>query len=199
MRAPGAVQLLRSAHAARRSRRAAPPLAHACLPSRSCSVQVLWHLAAGAAVRRHSPGDTGTCVHVPVALQTSAVQSFPSLVHAVPAGSSRQRSEQQSPSEWLPSSQFSRGSITPFPHLVAERGPLQALLLDVHVICVSSPSPVPLQARSAQSPGISPVTENAPVPGRMHGAGEGNWGGRRTEGTGAGQLKRGSSLEDAVR
>src|SRR5262249_15299113 len=117
------------------------------------------------AARWPSAAGTVRCVHVPAASHTSAVQSFPSLVHAVPAGSSRQRAEQQSPSAWLPSSQFSRGSITPFPHLVADRGTLQALLLDVHVICVSSPSPVPLQARSAQSPGISPVTENAPVPG----------------------------------
>jgi len=43
-------------------------------------------------------------------------------------------------------------------------GPLQALTLDVQVVCVSSPSPVLLQARS-QRPGISPVPENAPVAG----------------------------------
>jgi hypothetical protein len=107
----------------------------------------------------------GTCVHVPVALQTSSVQSFPSFVHAVPGGSSRQRAEQQSPSALTPTSQFSKGSITPFPHLVAERGKLQAGVLDVHVLCVSSPSPVPEQKRSAHSPGIAPLTVNAPVDG----------------------------------
>jgi hypothetical protein len=64
----------------------------------------------------------------------------------------------------MPTSQFSRGSITPFPHLVAEIWPPQALTLDVHVLWLSSPSPVPLQAKS-QSPTISPVTENAPVAG----------------------------------
>jgi hypothetical protein len=62
----------------------------------------------------------GTCVHMPIALQTSSVHSFASLVHAVPAGSTRQRAPQQAPSAWLPSAQFSRGSITPFPHLVAK-------------------------------------------------------------------------------
>jgi hypothetical protein len=30
---------------------------------------------------------------------------------------------------------------------------------------VSSPSPVPLQTKSTQSPGMAPATENAPVPG----------------------------------
>src|SRR5262245_19295530 len=147
-----------------------------------------------ATARRHSLGGTGTCVHVPAAAQTAAlhgsrsslhdwpagagvpgthapsaqtsptVHALPSS-HAVPAGSARQRAEQQSPSAWLPSSQFSKGSITPFPHLVADRGTLQALLLDVHVICVSSPSPVPLQARSAQSQGISPAAGHGTVPG----------------------------------
>jgi len=86
----------------------------------------------------------GTCVQVPVASQTSWVQSFPSSVHAVPAGSSRQRAEQQT----LPSSQFSRGSITPFPHLVRMRVPEIPQLREVKVPVISSPSPVPLYAKS---------------------------------------------------
>src|SRR5262245_35758535 len=117
-----------------------------------------------ATARRHSLGGTGTCVHVPVALQRPVHGSFPSVVHTLPAGSTRQRAEQQSPSALMPASQFSRGSITPFPHLVAERGMLQALVRDVHLPCSSSPSPVPLQAKS-QNPTTSPVTENAPVAG----------------------------------
>jgi hypothetical protein len=64
----------------------------------------------------------------------------------------------------MPTSQFSKASITPFPHLEAEMGPLQALTLDVQLVCVSSPSPVPLQVK-LQSPGTSPVRENAPVAG----------------------------------
>src|SRR5215471_1631622 len=65
----------------------------------------------------------------------------------------------------MPTSHSSRGSITPLPHLVAERGTLQALVPEVHVPWVSSPSPVPLQTKSAQSPAISPLMENAPVSG----------------------------------
>ncbi len=107
----------------------------------------------------------GTCRHVPVASQTSSVQPFPSLVHVVPGGASWQRAEQQSPSPALPSSQVSRGSRTPFPHLVPKRETLQILVLEVHVLWVSSPSPVPVHAKSAQSPGIAPVMENAPVSG----------------------------------
>src|SRR5207245_1027358 len=109
----------------------------------------------------HGPA-LGTCVHAPVALQTSSVQSFPSLVHPVPAGSSRQRAEQQSPSTWLPSSQFSRGSSTPFPHLVRETGP-EGQVGEVKVPVISSPSPVPLYTKSGQSPVIPPATENSPV------------------------------------
>src|SRR5262249_58162775 len=82
---------------------------------------------------------------------------------AVPAGSARHRAEQQSPSAWLPSSQFSRGSITPFPHLVRKKNP-EGQLGDVKVPESSSPSPVPLNANSGQNPVISPATENAPVP-----------------------------------
>src|SRR5262245_11585932 len=46
MRAPGAVQLLRSAQAARQSLRPWPPPGHVCLHASSCCVQVLWHVAA---------------------------------------------------------------------------------------------------------------------------------------------------------
>jgi|SRR5262245_28419603 len=46
MRAPGAVQVLRAAQAARQSRRPWPPLAQVRLHSRSCCVQVLGHAAA---------------------------------------------------------------------------------------------------------------------------------------------------------
>src|SRR5262245_48448450 len=59
----------------------------------------------------------GTCVQVPAPSQTSSVQVFPSLPHALPLGSKRQRDEQQSPSTTLPSWQSSPGSITPFKHL----------------------------------------------------------------------------------
>src|SRR5262249_37144551 len=117
-----------------------------------------------ATARWHFPGGTDTCVHVPAPSQRPAHRSFPSGAHAIPAGSARQRAEQQSRSALMPTSQFSRGSITPFPHLVAEIWPAQALTLDVHVLWLSSPSPVPLQAKS-QSPATSPVTENAPVAG----------------------------------
>src|SRR5262245_48943033 len=46
MRASGAVQVLRSAHASRQSRRAWPPLAQVRLHSRNCCVQALGHAAA---------------------------------------------------------------------------------------------------------------------------------------------------------
>src|SRR5262245_45909334 len=46
MRAPAAVQLFRSAQAARQSRRPWPPSGHVRLHSASCCVQVLWHAAA---------------------------------------------------------------------------------------------------------------------------------------------------------
>src|SRR5262245_20143677 len=110
----------------------------------------------------------GTCVHVPVALQTSSVQAFASVGHAVPAGSSRQRAEQHPPSALMPTSQFSRGSITPFPHFVSRNGPgpLVPLIQCAMASPVSSsPSPVPLKAKSAQSVSISPVTDTAPVSG----------------------------------
>jgi len=46
MRAPGAVQVLRSAQAARQSRRPGPPSGHVRLHSASCCAQRLWHAAA---------------------------------------------------------------------------------------------------------------------------------------------------------
>ena len=65
----------------------------------------------------------GACEQLPTASQTSSVQVFPSLLHALPGGSRRQREEQQSPSTTLPSWQSSPGSITPFKHLVPVTGP----------------------------------------------------------------------------
>src|SRR5262245_64897607 len=114
--------------------------------------------------RRHFLGGTGTWVHVPAPSQRPVHRSFESVVHTVPAASSRQRAEQQSPSAWLPSSQFSKGSITPFPHLVSKTGP-EGQVGDVKVPLSSSSSPVPLYTNSGQSPVISPLTENAPVAG----------------------------------
>src|SRR5262245_48233399 len=104
-------------------------------------------------------------MHAPVALQTSSLHSFVSLGHGVPAGSSRQRAEQQSPLASLPSSQFSSGSITPFPHLVDEKVPLQGPVPTVHVECDSSPSSVPTQTIPSQSPVICPLTTATPVAG----------------------------------
>src|SRR5262249_10603648 len=75
-----------------------------------------------------------------------------------------QRAEQQSPSAWLPSSQSSRGSITPFPHLVRKRGP-EGQVREARVPESSSPSPVPLYTKSGHSPVTSPLVENSPVPG----------------------------------
>src|SRR5262245_51173590 len=93
--------------------------------------------------RRHC--GTATCVHVPAASQTSSVQACPSLVHAVPAGASRQRAEQQSPPTASPSPQFSEGSTTPFPHLLRCTGPpSREQVLEWKVPVISSPSPVPL-------------------------------------------------------
>src|SRR4029453_1351220 len=46
MRAPGAVQVLRSAQAARQSRRPWPPPGHVRLHAASCCVQALGHAAA---------------------------------------------------------------------------------------------------------------------------------------------------------
>src|SRR5215475_5174036 len=112
--------------------------------------------------RRHTAGGSGTCVHVPPALQTSSVQSFPSLAHAVPACASRQCAEQQSAPPSLEGSQLSRGSITPLPHFVAEKVLSKTLALEVHVPRISSPSPMPVQAKSAPSPAICPGAENAP-------------------------------------
>jgi hypothetical protein len=106
-------------------------------------------------------------MHVPVASQVSSVHSLPSFEHALPTGTHRQlAAEQQSAALPAEGSQLSSGSIAPFPHLVAEKVMLlQMLALDVHVMCVSSPSPVPLQNRSSQSPGIAPALEYAPVAG----------------------------------
>src|SRR5262249_55617819 len=80
-----------------------------------------------------------------------------------PAGSSRQRAEQGSPPPVLPGSQFSPGSITPFPHLVRTTGP-DGQVGEVKLPGISSPSPVPLYTKG-QMPVISPVTENSPVAG----------------------------------
>ena len=49
MRASGAVQVLRSAQAARQSRRPGPRLGHVRLHSASCCAQLLWHAAAALA------------------------------------------------------------------------------------------------------------------------------------------------------
>jgi hypothetical protein len=72
------------------------------------------------AVEARHPG-AGRGVHAPVASQTSPEQTSPSLAQALPAGCRRQRVEQQSRSALRPVSQFSNGSITPFPHLLRGR------------------------------------------------------------------------------
>ena len=51
-------------------------------------------------------------VQVPVALQTSTVQTLLSLVHGLPEGSNWQVGEQQSPAVWLPSSHCSPADTT---------------------------------------------------------------------------------------
>jgi hypothetical protein len=68
MRAPGAVQVLRSAQAVRQSRRPCPPPGQVRLHSASCCLQVLWHAAAtvprvAASARPTSPARTsaGRC------------------------------------------------------------------------------------------------------------------------------------------
>ena len=94
--------------------------------------------------RRHTAGGSGTCVHVPPALQTSSLQSFPSLAHAVPACAGRQCAEQHSAPPSLEGSQLSRGSITPFPHLVAEKVTSTTYPLGHPAPKVRSPSSDPL-------------------------------------------------------
>ena len=56
------------------------------------------------------------CRHDPAPSHRSSVQTFPSLVHAVPAASKVHVALQQSPPLVLPSSQASPGATTPLPH-----------------------------------------------------------------------------------
>ena len=59
------------------------------------------------------------CVHVPVALQTSFVQTFVSALHGAPDGEYVQIAVQQSVSLVLPSSQSSPGSMRSFGHAMS--------------------------------------------------------------------------------
>lgn len=59
---------------------------------------------------------SGGWSHVPVPLQASAVQTSPSSLQTLPAGSNWHPALQQSPLAEFPSSHCSPGSITPLPH-----------------------------------------------------------------------------------